>query len=196
MFNVSVLKTRRRNSDRFDVAMRPHFDALYSAARRMTLSPPDAEDLLQEVCLTAWERLDELERMEYPRAWLLKVMYNRFIDDRRRGRRSPVDTAASGAESEEPDLHAAAMAGPEELADRDQRVHRVLEAMRRLSTGHCALVAMHDIEGVSIEELCRLTGQPAGTVKAQLHRTRVKLGRMLSNETALRPKLKVIGGER
>lgn len=195
MFNVSILKTRRRNGDRFDVAMQPHFDALYAAARRMTLSPHEAEDLLQEVCLTAFERLDELERMEYPRAWLLKVMYNRFIDDRRRARRSPVDTAASGAEPDEPDLYAAATAGPEELADRDQRVRRVLEAMRCLNAGHCALLAMHDIEGVGIEELCRLTGQPAGTVKAQLHRIRIKLGRMLSNETAFRPRLKVIGGK-
>ena len=195
MFNVTVLKSRPRNRERFEIVMRPHFDALYSAARRMTRSPYDAEDLLQEVCLTAYERLDELENIEYPRAWLLKVMYNRFVDDRRRGSRSPLEIAATGDESAEPDLCPTHTTGPEELVDRSQHVRRVLQAMRRLNANHCALVAMHDVEGVSIEELCRLTGQPAGTIKAQLHRTRVKLGRMLSNDAALRPKLKVIGGE-
>lgn len=195
MFNVSTFRAGASGRDRFEALVRPHFGALFAAARRMTVSPHDAEDLLQEVCITAYERLDELEDIEYPRAWLLKVMYNRFIDGRRRSDRSPVDNAPTGAESQEPDLSAAPGAGPEELVDRDQRVHRVLRAMRCLNADHCALIAMHDVEGVSIEELCRLTGLPAGTIKAQLHRTRMKLGRLLSGDRMARPQLKVIGGD-
>jgi RNA polymerase sigma-70 factor (ECF subfamily) len=85
--------------------------------------------------------------------------------------------------------------GPEELVDRDQRVHRVLRAMRCLDANHCALVAMHDVEGISIGGLCRMTGLPAGTIKAQLHRTRMKLGRLLSSDAMARPQLKVIGSD-
>jgi RNA polymerase sigma-70 factor (ECF subfamily) len=194
LFNVSDLGRKASNGDRFDAVVRPHFDALYKAARRMMPSPHDAEDLVQDVCITAYERLDELECVEYPRAWLLKVLYHRFIDSRRRGSRSPIDIAPSGIESPEPYLYPAGAAGPEELVDRDQRVQQVLRAMRCLNAEHCALVAMHDVEGVSIEELCRMTGMPSGTIKAQLHRTRIKLGRLLSNEALARPRLKVIGG--
>lgn len=194
MFNVSVIKSKASNGNRFDTVVRPHFDALYKAARRMTASPQDAEDLVQDICVTAYERLDELECVEYPRAWLLKVLYHRFIDGRRRSSRSPLDIAPSGTESPEPDLYPAGGAGPEEIVDRDQRVQQVLRAMRCLNAEHCALVAMHDVEGVSIEELCRMTGMPSGTIKAQLHRTRIKLGRLLSNEVLARPRLKVIGG--
>lgn len=161
----------------------------------MTLSTFDAEDLVQEVCIKAFEGIDELERIEFPRAWLLKVMYNKFIDDKRRAGRAPVDIATTGAESDEPDRTAATSAGPEELVDRDQHVEQILRAMQCLNADQCALVAMHDVEGVSIDELSELTGMRAGTIKSQLHRTRRKLGRLLSNYAVTRPHLKVIGGQ-
>jgi DNA-directed RNA polymerase specialized sigma24 family protein len=52
---------------------------------------------------------------------------------------------------------------------------------------------MHDVEGYSIDELCKLNGAPAGTVKAQLHRTRVKLGRLLAGGAMAAPPLKIAG---
>lgn len=187
---------RATRAQRFEQLMEPHFEALYSAARRMTHSPDDAEDLVQEVCMKAFTALDELETIEYPRAWLLKVMYHRFVDDTRRASRMPVDNSATGAESGEPDHLASGLAQPDDAADREQRVERVLRAMRLLNSDQVALVGMHDVEGISIDELSRLTGAPAGTIKAQLHRTRKKLGRLLANSAVSRPKLRVIGGKR
>ena len=193
--NVITFRRRRSGQGRFETLMEPHFDALYSAARRMTLSPHDAEDLVQEVCIKAFDRLDELEQIEFPRAWLLKVMYNKFVDDKRRNARSPVDLAWTGEESAEPDDIASRADQPDDLVDREQHVERILRAMRCLNADQCALVAMRDVEGLSIDELCELTGMLAGTIKAQLHRTRKKLGRLLSNDAVTRPHLKVIGGE-
>lgn len=195
MNKVIRFKRKPTASERFESMLKPHFDALYSAARRMTLSPHDAEDLVQEVCITAAKRLDELEGIQFPRAWLLKVMYNRFVDDTRRISRSPVDLAPTGEASDEPDDIAAGMARPDELVDREQEFARILRAMRCLNAEQCALVAMHDVEGVSIDELCTLTGMPEGTIKSQLHRTRKKLGRLLSNDAIARPHLKIIGGK-
>ena len=47
---------------------------------RLTRSEDDAQDLLQEVLLKALAWLDELEEIEFRKAWLIKVMYNTFID--------------------------------------------------------------------------------------------------------------------
>lgn len=195
MHNVITLIRKHSHRDRFETLVRPHFDALYAAAHRMTLSPHDAEDLVQDVCLKAFARLDELEHIEFRRAWLLKVLYHEFMDNQRRKRCSPVDIAPTGAESDEPDLIAEGTAQPFELVHRKQRIERVLQAMRCLNADQCALVAMRDVEGLSINELCTLTGMPAGTIKAQLHRTRMKLGRLLSNDAIARPHFKVIGGK-
>lgn len=195
MNKIIHLKRRPTRSERYEALMAPHLDALYKAARRMTLSPDDAEDLLQEVCITVLNRLDQVERVEYPRAWLIRVMYNRFVDDTRRMSRSPFNNASTGEASDDPNDIAAETARPDELVGRDQEIERILRAMRCLNAEQCSLVAMHDVEGISIEELSSLTGMPAGTIKSQLHRTRKKLGRLLSNETIGRPHLKIVGGK-
>jgi len=57
--------THDSRNTRFEALLRPHFDALYAAARRMTLSPDDAEDLVQDVALKAFEELDVLEQIEF-----------------------------------------------------------------------------------------------------------------------------------
>ena len=180
---------------RFEAILRPHFDALYAAARRMTLSSVDAEDLVQDVCLKSFTRLDELERIEYPRAWLLKVMYHKFIDNQRTEQRSPVSIAETGLDSMEPDELLQHSSQPEKLVDEEIRITRILMAMKRLNADQCALVALRDIEGLSIKELQELTGLRSGTIKAQLHRTRAKLGRILSSDETLKPHLQAIGGE-
>lgn len=180
---------------RFETLMGPHFEALYRAARRMTLSPCDAEDLVQDVCLKAYDCLDKLEDIEFPRAWLLKVMYNRFVDGIRRDGRTPIGNAATGVDSEEPDALSSPGVLPDEAVDQQQNVERVLRAMQCLDADQCAYVTMHDVEGVTIAELSTMTGLPAGTIKAQLHRTRKKLGRLLSNDAVRQPHLKVVGGK-
>lgn len=161
----------------------------------MTLSSVDAEDLVQDVCLKSFTRLDELERIEYPRAWLLKVMYHKFIDNQRTEQRSPVSIAETGLDSMEPDELLQHSSQPEKLVDEEIRITRILMAMKRLNADQCALVALRDIEGLSIKELQELTGLRSGTIKAQLHRTRAKLGRILSSDETLKPHLQAIGGE-
>jgi len=193
--NVITFKRKHSPEERFATLIQPHFDALYKAARRMTMSSHDAEDLVQEVCIKAFERLDELEGIDYAYAWLLRVMYNRFIDNQRRGSRSPVDIAPTGVESSEPDILQSSSAKPEDLVDREQNVERVLRAMRCLDADDCALIGMRDVEGFSINDLSELTGMPAGTIKSRLHRTRAKLGRLLSNDAVTQPRLKVVGGK-
>lgn len=193
--NVIKLERRPSPQERFSRLIEPHFDALYKAARRMTLSPHDAEDLVQETCIKAFDQLGAFERIEFQRAWLLRILYNKFIDSTRSDGRSPVHIAGTGEESGEPELLATNAISLDELVDREQQIARVLQAMRCLESDNCALVAMHDVEGLSIRELCELTGMPAGTIKARLHRTRTKLGKLLSNDAVTRPHLRVVGGE-
>jgi RNA polymerase sigma factor (sigma-70 family) len=187
------LKHWGSNRGRFDTVVRPHFNTLYAAARRLTMSSHDAEDLVQEVCLKAFVHLDEVSRFEFPRAWLLRVLYHEFIDQQRRDGRSPVALAGPGAEGDELEFGESPADQPDEVTDRDQRVNRVLRAMQILGPDQCALVLMHDVEGFSIGELCSLTGTAAGTVKAQLHRTRIKLGRLLADRAVAAPQLKAVG---
>ena len=184
------------DKNRFTELMRPHFDALYMAAQRMTPSAADAEDLVQDVCLKAHMHIDELETVEYQRAWLLKVLYHRFIDIQRTRERSPVDMAETGSESNDPDRIGRDESGPDNLVERERRLETIFRAMEILGHEASSLLALHDIEGFSLQELRQVTGLPEGTLKSRLHRTRSRLGRLLSNQDFHKPVLTVIGGKK
>ena len=184
------------DKNRFTELMQPHFDALYMAALRMTRSAADAEDLVQDVCLKAHMHIDELEKVEYQRAWLLKILYHRFIDIQRTRERSPVDMAETGADSNDPDFLGRDGSKPDDLVEREKRLETIFRAMEILGHEASSLLALHDIEGFSLEELRQVTGLPEGTLKSRLHRTRSRLGRLLSNQDIHKPVLTVVGGKK
>lgn len=173
--------------------MRPHFDALYASARRFTMNDADAEDLVQEVCMKAFLKIDDLQDMDHQRAWLLKVLYHQFVDRQRVGSRAPSELASSIDDAGTIALADDAGKQPEQQAERMQRVERVLGAMSLLDKDQCALLAMHDVDGFTVAELSELTELPENTIKSQLFRTRAKLGRLLKNKQLKSVNLKLVG---
>ena len=103
-------------------------------------------------------------------------------------------SAAPCADSDEPDDFERSDSLPEDMVDREIRITRILMALKRLDHESAALVALRDIEGLTISELEEMTGSPSGTVKSKLHRARARLGRILSSDKSLNPELKAVGG--
>ncbi|HEY9183665.1 MAG TPA: RNA polymerase sigma factor, partial [Gammaproteobacteria bacterium] len=123
--------------DRFARLIRQHYPALYRAAYGLTRSAADAEDLVQEVCVRAYPRLGEVEQLEQPRGWLLRVLYRLFIDQRRRYERKHVRAIDEDEEfvSDEP--------SPAEEVDRALYRWRIEDAWRHLSQEQRLLLALH-----------------------------------------------------
>lgn len=164
--------------ERFAALIRQHYRALYRAAYRLTRSAVDAEDLVQEVCVRAYPRLAEVERLEQPRGWLMRVLYRLFIDLRRRYERTnvrPIDEDEEFASGEP---------SPAEEADRALDRWRIEDAWRHLNDEQRLLLVLHDVEGYSLAEIHSLTALKEGTIKSRLHRARVRLGRLLQRDQA------------
>ncbi|MBC7173291.1 MAG: RNA polymerase subunit sigma, partial [Polyangiaceae bacterium] len=70
--------------------------------------------------------------------------------------------------------------GPEAVAEGKQTERLVQAALLSLSSEHRELVILRDVEGLSYEEIQRITGLPEGTVKSKLHRARVALAQSLA----------------
>jgi RNA polymerase sigma-70 factor (ECF subfamily) len=193
MSEIIEFQSRASDQRRFESIVQPHFEALYGAASRLAATSADAEDLVQEVCLKAFIKLSDLELIEHQRAWLLRVLYNVFIDGVRRTKRSPVDLADDSYAAEELPQTDARHLQPEEAADRLISLELLLNAMNVLNKDHCALLALHDIDGYTVTELSSLTGLAESNIKSRMHRTRIKLGRLLKNNVSGRPNLTVVG---
>ena len=187
---IMVLQKRARPSHanaaaEFDHLLREHVPALYRAAYRWTGAVDRAEDLVQELLIRLYPKLDELRGLERIRPWALRVMYRMFVDQVRRERSSPVqfgtDLTDDGGDEEAQELIDSS-AGPAELLEQHLTQERVLAMWETLSEEHRVVLSMHDIEDYSLPELAQIMDVPLGTLKSRLHRARAKLRELLATE--------------
>ena len=164
----------------FERLVRPHFDRLFRLAWRLAGSKADAEDLFQELLIKAFGKLDELVNIDQPGPWLSRVMYNLYVDDRRRFARQRIHTVEEG---HLPGDGLAGLPGPDDPVYNNQRIEqlqRLDKALAQLSDEHRLVVLLHDTEGYKLTEIQDLTGVPVGTVKSRLHRARARLRDILT----------------
>jgi RNA polymerase sigma-70 factor (ECF subfamily) len=169
----------------FDNLLREHVPALYRAAYRWTGAVDRAEDLVQELLVRLFPKLDELRGLEKIRPWALRVMYRIFVDQVRRDRSSPVQFGADLREDsgeEEGQEFIDPGEGPPELLEQQLTQERVVAAWASLGEEHRVVLSMHDIEDYSLPELSEIMGVPIGTLKSRLHRARAKLRELLATE--------------
>src|SRR6476469_9995873 len=82
-------RARGGDSDAFDAATAPHRRELLVHCYRLLGSVHDAEDVLQETMLAAWQGLGEFEARSSLRTWLYRIATNRCLNARRAARRRP-----------------------------------------------------------------------------------------------------------
>ena len=168
------------DAKRFERLIEPHLDALFRAAFRLARNTADAEDLVQDTCLRAFQGVTKLDESQPVRAWLRTVMHNLFMDGARRARRSPVVAAADDTQLA---TRACPEPTPEEQASLTQREEQLHRAWSRLDRGHRALLALR-AEGHSLPEIAVITGLQVEALQSRLYRARLNLARQLQEEQA------------
>lgn len=173
------------NNLAFERLVRPHFDRLYRLAWRLAGSKAEAEDLFQELLIKAFGKLDDLVKIEQPGPWLARVMYNLFIDEKRRFSRRRMHFVEEGAL---PGEGLQGLPGDDDPVRNQQRMEKIRaldRALAALSDDHRVVVLLHDTEGYKLTEIQELTGIPVGTVKSRLHRARARLREILEKDGTL-----------
>ena len=175
-----------RSQKEFEELLEPHLAALYRTAFRFTGHSQDAEDLLQSVLLKLCGHLDTLRELDAIRPWVTRVMYRQFVDDTRWRKRQPVNLRLSGDGTfpDTPDIEALADPGddPETQAAHTQFMEQLSTALSGLQPEQRALIALHDMEGHTMDEIASALDIPLGTVKSRLHRARARLRVLMSLE--------------
>ena len=168
----------------FDAIVRAHQDRVYAFCTRMLSDREDAQDVAQEVFLSAYRNLAGFRGEASLSTWLLRIAANRCLNRiRQRAARaarevSPGDPEGDGGAPFQP---------PGREEDRPDRMvetretGKILEAaIARLDEDSRLLVLLSDVEGFTYEELAAAAGLPLGTVKSKLHRARMALRKMLA----------------
>jgi RNA polymerase sigma-70 factor (ECF subfamily) len=179
MDGVSPIDVNAR-AQAFEAFVRPHLQQLYRLAHHFTGAPDRAEDLVQSLLLKLYTRADRLPVLDRPAPWLARALYHQFVDMHRSSSRQPVDLQTGDSELALELMPATSASEPEALVDSMLTRERIHEAMRKLPAEQRAVVAWHDIEGYTLEELSVSHDIPLGTLKSRLHRARNRLRLLLT----------------
>ena len=170
-----VERCRQGDLSAFEEVYRAHAGRLYSVAYRMLGNPADAEDLLQEVFLSAHRKLETFRGDSALGTWLYRLATNLCLDylRSRAGRTNQLTDALD----DEPGL---ADVGSRGLADRVVTRMDLERALTKLPGGCRAAFVLHDIEGLEHREVAEVLGIAEGTSKSQVHKARLRLRVLLS----------------
>src|SRR6187399_523208 len=158
----------------FEELYRAHSGRLYSLAVRMLGNPADAEDLLQEIFLSAHRKLDSYRGEAALGTWLYRLAMNQILDHvRSRAARSGQLT--DGLD----DASLIADATGHRLADRAIDRIDLERALAELPEGCRAAFVLHDVEGLEHKEVSEVLGIAEGTSKSQVHKARLRLRGLL-----------------
>jgi RNA polymerase sigma-70 factor (ECF subfamily) len=164
----------------FEALVAPHLRLLYRLAYRLTGSAADAEDLLQDVLVKAYERRAELAAIEALKPWLARVLHNLFVDRARAyAKRRLVSIGAAESERVAVEAVVGFVPGPAAEAQKRVDISALEGALAKLSLEHRTVLLMHDAEGYLLHEIQTITGISLGTVKSRLHRARSRLRELL-----------------
>jgi RNA polymerase sigma-70 factor (ECF subfamily) len=160
-----------------------HLDALYAAALRLTRSPADAEDLVQDTFVKAYRFYDRFEAGTNMKAWLFRIQTNTFINRyRRKTRERAAVDGGNAAPVGEGVMSRAAMRGlsqPVEAAERMLIAQEIQRALDELPEDYRVMILLADVEELSYKEIAEVVGCPIGTVMSRLHRARKIMQRQL-----------------
>lgn len=172
-------ETRRESFTRQTL---PLLDGLFAAAVRLSGSRTEAEDLVQETLLLAYQSFARFEPGTNLKAWLHRIQVNAFISGYRRARRERRLQEAT----RDPGARALILSSAQEAMEAaDGGVSRlglgptVQSALDALPEEFRTAVVLADIAELSYREIAETMGCPVGTVMSRLHRGRRALARQL-----------------
>ena len=170
-----VARCRGGDLGAFEELYKAHAGRLYSLAFRMLGNTADAEDLLQEIFLSAHRKLESFRGDAALGTWLYRLAMNQILDHvRSRAARAGQLTDALDDASTLPD------GSGHRLADRAVDRIDLERALGELPDGCRAAFVLHDVEGLEHKEIADVLGIAEGTSKSQVHKARLRLRKLLT----------------
>lgn len=179
----SLLRRLRDRDERaFRELLEAHRDRVFNITYRLLGSRAEAEDVAQEVFISVFKTIDTFREESKFSTWLYRVAVNhaknriKYLSRRHDRDRDELDETSNGPNG--------AIGGPQPKApdralESTQMEKLLQEAIAELDEEQRIVVILRDVEDLSIEEICKITDLPDGTVKSRLHRARLVLRKML-----------------
>ena len=179
-----VRKARHGDLGAYDALVRRYQDRIYGTIYHMTSNHEDANDLAQESFIKAFHALKSFKGGSSFYTWLYRIAVNKTINHLKQ-RKNRIHLSLNDLDfntEHDPDLVALIS---EKTPHRDVNLSELQEklnaAMIKLSEPHRLVVVLHDVQGMSHEEIAKIMDCNIGTVRSRLFYARQQLQALLSD---------------
>jgi RNA polymerase sigma-70 factor (ECF subfamily) len=157
----------------FEAEAMHHINDLYRTASRLTMNQTDADDLVQETFMQAWKSFGHYELGTNCRAWLYKILFNKFDHYRRK----KYTQSKYVQEADDFVFLNTTYAAPisEQVTDEE-----ILAALDKLPEHYRSVVLLADVHEFDYKEVAEVLEIPIGTVMSRLSRARGQLKKSLT----------------
>lgn len=180
---ATIERVRGGDPEAYSVLVRRYQDRLYSTVLSYVRSPEDAVDLTQEAFVKAYLNLQSYQGGAAFYTWLYRIAVNSAIDFIRRRSGKQIDSLDDekyqevGFEPAATDEHSS----PSRMLARSETRRMLRNAIDALSEKLRTAIILHDVEGLSQEEVAEILRCPIGTVKSRVSRARQEVREALAD---------------
>lgn len=167
-----------RTPEAFERDVRPALPGLYRFCLVLTRSRADADDLLQEVLVKAYENAAQFDGRGTLVGWLCGIARRERLEQARVAsrRQGLLDRVLEGcAEVLGPLFGGGSNTDPEQHAVRGERARRLITALHEVPEEYRVVLEIVDVEGLSHSEASEVLAIPIGTIKSRHARGRARL---------------------
>jgi RNA polymerase sigma-70 factor (ECF subfamily) len=185
----ATLVARARHGDlaAYDVLIKRYQERIYATIYHMTSNHEDANDLAQESFLKAYQALKSFKGGSSFYTWLYRIAVNKtinFLKQRKNRQHLSLNDMDFNAEHD-PDLVALISdKTPRREAALTELQEKLNAALLKLSEPHRLVVVLHDVQGLSHEEIAKVMECNIGTVRSRLFYARQQLQALLADYLA------------
>jgi RNA polymerase sigma-70 factor, ECF subfamily len=163
----------------FGELVRRYQDRLFNTVFRLVDNAEDAQDVVQDAFLNAYQSLGSFKGDSRFFTWLYRIAVNAAISHQRKQRvLLRIDGGSDGDLTLEP-ADPSDLSRPGHALEQTEQERRVHQALARLSPEHRTVLVMKDMEGQKYETMAEVLQVPIGTIRSRLHRARLELRELL-----------------
>lgn len=178
-----VARAREGDVQAFEKLVKQYDRQVFRIAQHITQNREDAEDVVQDAFLKAYEKLDQFQGNSKFYTWLVRIAVNESLmrlRRRRTGKMVSIDEDVETDEGSMPRDLADWSPDPEQLYGQSELADILRKTIQGLPPGFRIVFVLRDVEGLSTEETAETLGLSVPAVKSRLLRARLQLRERLS----------------
>jgi RNA polymerase sigma-70 factor (ECF subfamily) len=159
--------------------VRRHQDRLFNTVFRLLDNAEDAQDVVQEAFISAYQSLGSFKGDSLFFTWLYRIAMNAAISMKRRKKAAVSLDSGSKHDLVIDPVDQSVDNQPGDSLQRQEEEQLLQSALNRLSPEHRSVIVLKDIDDLKYEDIAVILDVPIGTVRSRLHRARLELRGLL-----------------